>query len=168
MRNGTDRIISTVSQGSVPRGSVIGGISNYRTRQDAFRNGNDIGPTGADAMVRVAKTARDRLGCEVLLVNMPLSRDYRRHADGDRLSPIPAMPFSARWLDALACGRFEYDKLRDLCAREEMQWWDATTPCYTWLFGSGLPFEWYSRDAVHSGECGKQIIGRTMLAYLLN
>ena len=78
------------------------------------------------------------------------------------------MPFSARWLDALAGGRFEHDKLRDLCEREEMQWWDATTPCYTWLFGSGLPFEWYSRDAVHSGECGKQIIGRTLLGYLMS
>ena len=37
-----------------------------------------------------------------------------------------------------------------------------------WLFGSGLPFEWYSRDAVHSGECGKQIIGRTLLGYLMS
>ena len=40
-------------------------------------------------------------------------------------------------------------------------------PCYTWLFGSGLPFEWYSRDTVHSGELGKQIIGRVMLGYFL-
>ena len=145
---------------------VIGGISNYRTRQDAMRDNNDIGPTGADAMVRVAKTARDRLGCEVLLVNMPLNRDFRPHADGDRLSPIPEMPFSARWLDSLTGGRLEYDMLRGLCERERMQWWDATTPCYTWLFGSGLPLEWFSRDAVHSGECGKQIIGRVMLGYL--
>ena len=119
-------------------------------------------------MVRVAKTARDRLGCEVLLVNMPLNRDFRPHADGDSAGgvPLPMMPFSARWLDSLVGGRFEYDRLRDLCAREEMQWWDETTPCYTWLFGSGLPYEWYSRDAVHSGEYGKQINGRVMLAYL--
>ena len=52
-------------------------------------------------------------------------------------------------------------------AHRAIPWWDETTPCYTWLFGSGLPFEWYSRDAVHSGEYGKQIIGRIMLGYFM-
>jgi len=40
-------------------------------------------------------------------------------------------------------------------------------PCYTWLYGSGLPNQYYSRDFVHSGEYGKQIIGRVMLGYFL-
>ncbi len=41
------------------------------------------------------------------------------------------------------------------------------TPNYKWLYASGKPFEFYSRDAVHSGELGKQIIGRTMMAYFM-
>jgi hypothetical protein len=38
-------------------------------------------------------------------------------------------------------------------------------PCYDWLFRSELPFGHFSRDAVHSGELGKQIIGHVMLRY---
>ena len=64
-------------------------------------------------------------------------------------------------------GKGVYDVLRNRCASAKIQWWDEFVPCYTWLFGSGLPFEWYSRDTVHSGELGKQIIGRVMLGYFL-
>ena len=42
-----------------------------------------------------------------------------------------------------------------------------TCSIYDWLFKTGLPSEFYSRDYVHSGELGKQIIGRVMLAYFL-
>ena len=145
---------------------IIGGISNYVQHDDTNRK--DIGPTGADAMTRVAKTAREWLGCEVLIVNPPLHCDRRPHLNDNPDAPLPKMPFSAAWLDTLMGGKFQYGTLKTLCERNAIQWWDETTPCYTWLFGSGLPFEWYSRDAVHSGEYGKQIIGRVMLAYLLS
>ena len=41
----------------------------------------------------------------------------------------------------------------------------AYVPCYSWLFASGLPWQYYSRDYVHSGELGKQVIGRILLSY---
>jgi len=38
-------------------------------------------------------------------------------------------------------------------------------PAYDWLFKTGLPSEFYSRDYVHSGELGKQLIARIALVY---
>ena len=144
---------------------IIGGISNWAERDE--KNRKDIGPTGSDAMLRVAKLARERLGCEVLVVNQPLHCDRRpRQAMADPSAPLPKMAFSAQWLGTLS-PKLEYDTLRNRCEAAKIQWWDELVPCYTWLFGSGLPFEWYSRDTVHSGELGKQIIGRVMLGYFL-
>ena len=40
-------------------------------------------------------------------------------------------------------------------------------PAYDWLFKTGLPSEFYSRDYVHSGEFGKQLIARIALAYFI-
>ncbi len=142
---------------------IIGGISNFAdgTRQN-------IGPTGADAMVRVAKVARDRLGCEVLLVNNPLSVDLRPCNPDDRKTPLPKMTFGRtqyRLMDGMDLG---YEQLRRLCQTNKMAWWDVFVPCYDWLYGSELPYQWYSRDAVHSGELGKQIIGHVMLSYFLS
>ena len=144
---------------------IIGGISNDRKHDDG--GARDVGPTGADAMVRVAKTARQWLGCEVLLVNSPLHCDMRPRDAAPDGEPLPKMAFAAADHDRISGGLAQYGALKDLCARNGFAWWDETVPCYTWLFGSGLPFEWYSRDAVHSGEYGKQIIGRIMLGYLL-
>lgn len=144
---------------------IIGGISNWAEHNETNRK--DVGPTGSDAMLRVAKLARERLGCEVLVVNQPLHCDRRpRPAVADASAPLPKMPFSTQWLGTLM-PRLEYDVLRQRCEAAKIQWWDELVPCYTWLFGSGLPFEWYSRDTVHSGELGKQIIGRVMLGYFL-
>ena len=144
---------------------IIGGISNWAVHDETGRK--DVGPTGSDAMLRVAKLARERLGCEVLVVNQPLHSDRRpRPASVDASAPPPKMPFSAQWLGTLS-PKLEYDALRRRCEAAKIQWWDELVPCYTWLFGSGLPFEWYSRDAVHSGELGKQIIGRVMLGYFM-
>lgn len=142
---------------------IIGGISNFA---DETRKG--IGPTGADAMVRVAKVARERLGCEVLLVNNPLSVDLRPCNPDDRNTPLPKMTFGRtqyRLMDGMESG---YEQLRRLCQSNKMAWWDVFVPCYDWLYGSGLPYQWYSRDAVHSGELGKQIIGHVMLSYFLS
>ena len=144
---------------------VIGGISNWAEHDE--KNRKDVGPTGSDAMLRVAKLARERLGCEVLVVNQPLHCDRRpRPAMADASEPLPKMPFSAQWLGKLM-PRLEYDMLRKRCEAAKIQWWDELVPCYSWLFASGLPFEWYSRDTVHSGELGKQIVGRVMLGYFL-
>lgn len=145
---------------------IIGGISNWAVHDE--KNRKDVGPTGSDAMLRVAKLARERLGCEVLVVNQPLHCDRRpRPTSADASVPLPKMPFSVQWLGTLM-PRLEYDVLRRRCEAAKIQWWDELVPCYTWLFGSGLSFEWYSRDTVHSGELGKQVIGRIMLGYFLS
>lgn len=142
---------------------IIGGISNFA---DETRKG--IGPTGADAMVRVAKVARERLGCEVLLVNNPLSVDLRPCNPDDRDAPLPKMTFGRTQYRLMDGMEFGYEQLRRLCQSNKMAWWDVFVPCYDWLYGSGLPYQWYSRDAVHSGELGKQIIGHVMLSYFLS
>ena len=140
---------------------LIGGISN-----DAETTRKDVGPTGADAMVRVAKLARERLGCEVLLVNKPLSVDTRPCDPADRVTPLPKMAFGPTQYRLMGMEQ-QYGQLRSLCAANKMAWWDAYLPCYSWLYASGLPYQFYSRDAVHSGELGKQIIGHVMLGYFL-
>ena len=55
--------------------------------------------------------------------------------------------------------------LTDGCARRGWGYIDAFTSAYRWLYESGLPWSWYSRDYVHSGELGKQVIARIMLAH---
>lgn len=143
---------------------IIGGISNCK-RHDETPNGHDIGPTGPDAMVRVAKLARDRLGCEVLIVNSPLAVDVRMYDDAHPERPLPKSGFSVRQYEKVCDRGRDYEKLRDLCRSAKIPWWDALVPCYTWLYGSGLPHGYCSRDAVHSGELGKQIIGRVIYEY---
>ena len=143
---------------------IIGGISNNRKHDE--KGGMDVGPTGADAMVRVAKVARERLGCEVLLVNSPLSVDTRPYDEANPAAPVPKLQFGPSQFRMREM-ETEYGALKKLCAAEKMQWWDEFVPCYTWLYGSGLPNQYYSRDFVHSGELGKQIIGRIMLGYFM-
>ena len=134
---------------------LIGGISNY-VKKD--------GPDGAAAIMAVARAAHDRLGCEVLVTSAALHRDLRTRDPANPDAPIPP----AAWNSALAessGGGARLEELRDLCAKNGFPFWDLTTPCYEWLFASGLPFEFYSRDAVHSGELGKQIIARALFAH---
>ena len=52
-----------------------------------------------------------------------------------------------------------------MARRNRVAFWDLSTPTYTWLYASGTPHEWYSRDYVHSGERGKQVIGRALMEY---
>lgn len=143
---------------------IIGGISNGR-KHDESANGRDVGPTGPDAMVRVAKTAREYLGCEVLIVNNPLAVDIRQYDEDHPELPIPKCGFSVKQYEQVRGQGWDYGRLRDMCKGAKIEWWDELKPCYTWLYGSGLPFQYYSRDAVHSSELGKQIIGRIMLEY---
>ncbi len=144
---------------------IIGGISNGSAPRGV--HGGAIASTGNDAMLRVAKAARDNLGCEVLIVNNPLAVDFRPWDEANPDKPLPVMDFNIGWFENIV-GESRYNGLRDACKSANIQWWDETVPCYRWLFGSGLPHMYYSRDFVHSSELGKQIIGRIMMAYLLS
>ncbi len=143
---------------------IIGGISNF-----AKPTRKDVGPTGADAMVRVAKVARERLGCEVLIVNNALAVDIRPFADpANPSAALPKKPFDPSQYELAEGMKDGYGELKELTAQNNIPWWDAFVPCYSWLYGSGLPLGYYSRDRVHSSELGKQIIGHVMLSYFLS
>ena len=57
------------------------------------------------------------------------------------------------------------EELKAICAKNGWPLWDMFNPAYDWLFKTGFPSEFYSRDYVHSGELGKQLIARLALAY---
>ncbi|MDD3155729.1 MAG: hypothetical protein PHS41_12765 [Victivallaceae bacterium] len=127
---------------------LIGGISNYKKGQT---------PDGTEAIALVAERARKELGCEVGLLTAALSIDSR--TTGQPAAYDPAK-------DSFALAHTDLQGLRTLAEHEHYAFFDLTTPCYTWLFASGLPKGFYSRDAVHSGEKGKQVIGRALLGGL--
>ncbi len=134
---------------------IIGGISNFH---------KNYNPTGAEAMECVARAAKEFLGCEVLMVSAALAVDTRPHDKSKQGEPIPPMTWSYE-KDTHVKGGFDVKKQTAVAERCNIALWDLATPCYTWLYASGKPFEWYSRDTVHSGERGKQIIGRAYLEY---
>lgn len=134
---------------------IIGGISNYQSNAK---------PTGHEAMGIVGRAARDILGCEVLFMTGALCFDSRPWDKENPAAPIPAAPWAYE-NDEPAQRGTKPAELQKVASESNIPVWDMQTPCYTWLYASGLPHEFYSRDAVHSGGYGKQIIGRTALEY---
>ncbi len=134
---------------------IIGGISNYNRK---------FNPTGTEAMEIVVRAAKEYLGCEVLILTAALSVDTRPHDKKNLSAPIPKQAWKYE-NDAHVKAGYDSKALPEMAKRNNVAIWDMSTPTYTWLWASGLPFEFYSRDRVHSGEKGKQIIGRTLLEY---
>lgn len=129
---------------------IIGGISNYHTGEVAANTA---------AILEVAERAKKELACEVLILTPALSIDTR----GTDVTP-------RKWTlagDERTRKQIDPERLYPGAARLGVPVWDMTTPCYTWLYASGKPYEFYSRDFVHSGERGKQIIGRVLFSYFL-
>lgn len=134
---------------------IIGGISNIRAGYN---------PTGAEAMAAVGVTARELLGCEVLVLSAALAVDTRPWDEEHPEAALPAMPWS--WSnDQHSKNGCDRVKFPEVFAAAGIPYWDLQQPTYRWLYGSRLPHEWYSRDYVHSGELGKQIIGRALFEY---
>jgi len=74
------------------------------------------------------------------------------------------------WLAVRGVGRegcAVAEELKAICDKNGWPRWDMFNPAYDWLFKTGLPSEFYSRDYVHSGEFGKQLIARIALAYFI-
>ncbi len=136
---------------------IIGGISNYHKQYN---------PTGTEAMELVVRAAKEQLGCEILLLSAALATDSRKHDPEHPSAPLPKQPWNLQQ-DNLVNAGYDPQALTTMAKRQAVACWDIETPTYRWLYSSGLPFEFYSRDCVHSGEYGKQIIGRTLLAYFL-
>jgi hypothetical protein len=134
---------------------IIGGISNFR---------EPYHPNGTEAMEIVARAARAHLGCEVLLLSAALAVDTRMFDPENPEAPLPAQPWNIA-LDRHVTNGFNPEEQTEMALRNELPLWDLATPTYTWLYASGVPHEWYSRDFVHSGERGKQVIGRALFQY---
>ncbi|MFA6291849.1 MAG: hypothetical protein WC637_08725 [Victivallales bacterium] len=137
---------------------IIGGISNYH---------KDHNPTGCEAIEIVAKTAREYLDCEVLILTGALAVDTRQYDPENLSAPLPAQPWNLRQQQMIGNQGWYFDPLIGMAKKNKFAFWDMQTPNYKWLYASGKPFEFYSRDAVHSGELGKQVIGRTMMAFFM-
>lgn len=134
---------------------VIGGISHPRTEPAS----EWVSSYGV-----VARAAAARFGCEILVLSDALCIDTRHWDVDDPKRNLPAQPFNLGMVDGPE-GNWR-TVMADLCRQHGWAYWEMTEPCYRWLYGTGLPHEFYSRDYVHSGEIGKQCIGRVLLAYL--
>ena len=149
---------------------IVGGISNWHKASDAFS------VSGNEAIFEVGETIR-AAGMELIVLSPALSVDTRLPKGSKELTPILPRAYDAA-AEAEALGLTGYDEskpghglspkgfaeLKNGCADRGWGFIDAFTPSYRWLYESGKPFEFYSRDYVHSGELGKQIIGRILLA----
>jgi hypothetical protein len=151
---------------------IVGGISNWPKATDEFP------VTGNDAIFKVGDMIC-AMGAELIVMSPALSVDTRLPKGADILTPVPPRTYDAE-AEAEALGLTGYApskpdaglsprrfaELKSGCAERGWGFVDAFSPTYRWLYESGRPYQFYSRDHVHSGELGKQIIGRVMLAFL--
>lgn len=151
---------------------VVGGISNWRAASGGFP------VSGNKAIIEVCEKIRAE-GMELVVVSPTLSVDTRLKESSRELTPLAPRAFDAAALRealSLTIDKFAPDasglspeglaELKRECAARGWGFVDAFTPAYRWLYESGLPWSYFSRDYVHSGERGKQVIARIMLAAL--
>ncbi len=150
---------------------IVGGISNWQKATDEFP------VTGNEAIFKVGDMIR-AMGADLIVMSPALSVDTRLPKGAEILTPVPPCTYDAA-AEAEALGLTGYGpskpdaglsperfaELKSGCAERGWGFVDALTPSYRWLYESGRPYQFYSRDHVHSGELGKQIIGRVMLAH---
>ena len=151
---------------------VVGGISNWRAASEEYP------VSGNKAVFEVCERILS-LGMDLVLVSPTLSVDTRMKEYSREYTPLAPREYdAAAQAQALS---FTIDKwvkrpsgltpeglaeLKSECARRGWGYIDAFTPAYRWLYESGKPWSWHNRDYVHSGERGKQVIARIMLANL--
>lgn len=151
---------------------IVGGISNWRAASDEYPI------SGNKAVYEVCEKIRS-LGIDLILVSPTLSVDTRMKEYSKEYTPLAPRKYDAT-AQAQALS-FTIDKwakkpsglsieglaeLKSECVRRGWGYIDAFTPAYRWLYESGNPWSWHSRDYVHSGELGKQVIARIMLSAL--
>ena len=147
---------------------ILGGISNWAATSAGFP------VSGNEAMFEVGEKIRSA-GIELIVLSPTLSVDTRLPNGSKELSPVRpreynalaeaealALTIDARAPKASGLSREGFAELKEGCARRGWGFVDAFTPAYRWLYESGLPWGWYSRDYVHSGELGKQVIARIL------
>ena len=137
----------------------IGGISGWIHP--------DMPLNGGPAIESVAKRVNEELGAEVVVMTPTLAIDLRVPKGTEQGTAVAPSKFDHA---ALGDRAWKYDvaaaeELKVICAKNGWPLWDMFNPAYDWLFKTGLPSEFYSRDYVHSGELGKQLIARLAIAY---
>ncbi len=149
---------------------IVGGISNWR------KPSHDFPVSGNAAILEVGERMRS-MGIELIVVSPTLSVDTRLHKGSRTLSPVAPLAYDAAaqaqalaltggggTADAGGLSPAGLVELKSECAKRKWGFIDALTPAYEWLYESGLPYQLLSRDYVHSGELGKQVIARIMIA----
>ena len=149
---------------------IVGGISNW-----IARDGYPV--TGNDAIFEVGDMIR-ALGAELIVMSPALSVDTRLPKGTETMAAVPPRIWdAAAETEALGLTGYapskpdaglspeRFAELKSGCAKRGWGFLDAFSPSYRWLYESGRPYQFFSRDYVHSGERGKQIIGRIMLAH---
>ncbi len=151
---------------------IVGGISNWQPPKP------DYPVSGNGDVYEVGEMIRSR-GMELIVVSPTLSVDTRMKEYSREFTPLAPRAYNASAeKEALSLTIDKYSKLpsglspeglaelKAECARRGWGFIDAFTPAYRWLYESGKPWSWHNRDYVHSGELGKQVIARIMLAHL--
>ena len=151
---------------------IVGGISNWQPSKP------DYPVYGNEDIYEVGEMIRSR-GMELIVVSPTLSVDTRMKEYSREFTPLAPRAYdAAAEKEALSLTIDKYSKLpsglspeglaelKAECARRGWGFIDAFTPAYRWLYESGKPWSWHNRDYVHSGELGKQVIARIMLAHL--
>lgn len=152
---------------------ILGGISNWKAVRPEY-------PVSGNAayLEVVAKILKD--GIELICLAPGLSVDTRMKEWSKEYSPLPSMAFDDSKIAQAFSLTIDKDKPKDPsgldakgleelkaeCEKRGVGFLDIFTPAYQWLYESGLPWSWYSRDYCHSGELGKQVIARTIEAYI--
>lgn len=150
---------------------IVGGVSNWYEATDEFP------VTGNEAIFEVGGKIR-AMGAELVVMSPALSVDTRLPKGAGAMASVPVRAYDASAeSEALVLTGYapskpdaglspdRFAELKSGCARRGWGFIDAFTPSYRWLYESGRPFQFYSRDRVHSGELGKQVIGRILLAH---
>ena len=120
---------------------IIGGISH---------EGN------IDAIRKVIETARQNIGCEVLLMTGPLGADWRKY---DKEQPEAELTAQTWTPDPFI------EKEKQLAEELHVGFLDMASVWHTYLGASHKPWQWFNRDRVHGNDRGKQIAGRIIEAY---
>ena len=138
---------------------LIGGISSWNAERSS---------SAGDADIEAVGELCEKAGIEVGVMSPALSFDRRLPAGSEIGAPVASRHPSPEEITYFAeeFGPCELAGLSEICARRGWGYLDMTTPCYTWLFESGTPYQWHSRDFCHSGERGKQVIARALCAAL--
>lgn len=135
---------------------IIGGATNFRC---------DKRPEEVAACLdTVIRRAKDELGCEVLVSTPMVAMDSRAVDNKNPEAPIPPAAWN-RETDFWARQTYFPERMAEVAAANAVAFWDVTAAAYGYLFASGKPHGWFSRDDYHNGERGKQIAGRIFLAY---